>query len=86
MVNKEEQKFRKHCDDTLYSIYSKINEEEKTFLLYLVSQFNLICERNEKLKEAIDNAIKEIDEQEEYYYPRDVNYGIAIDMLREVSK
>lgn len=53
-MTKEEQEFKKECDEKLYSIYSKIDEEEKIFLSYLVNQFNNICERNFK---AIDKLI-----------------------------
>lgn len=57
-MNKEEQEFKKEVDETLQSIYSKINEEEKIFLSYVVNQFNNICERNNKAieyGELIDN-------------------------------
>jgi hypothetical protein len=53
-MNKEEIEFKKQCDETLYSIYSKINEEEKIFLSYVINQFNNICEANNKAIEFID--------------------------------
>ena len=53
-MSEEEKEFKKQCDETLYSIYSKINEEEKTFFSYVVNQFNRICERNNKATEYIE--------------------------------
>lgn len=53
-MTKEEQEFKKECDEKLYSIYSKIDEEEKIFLSYLVNKFNNICERNNKAIEYIE--------------------------------
>ena len=54
-MTKEEQIFKKECDEKLYSIYSKIDEEEKIFLSYLVNQFNNICERNNKAIEVAES-------------------------------
>ena len=56
-MTKEEQEFKKECDEKLYSIYSKIDEEEKIFLSYLVNQFNSICERNNIAIEKINKGI-----------------------------
>ena len=65
-MSEEEIEFKKHCDETLKSIYSKINEEEKTFLSYLVSRFNNMCERNFKALELIYEEL--YDKEEEYHY------------------
>lgn len=53
-MTKEEIEFKKECDETLQSIYSKINEEEKIFLSYVINQFNNVCERNNKAIEYIE--------------------------------
>lgn len=57
-MNKEEKNFKKQCDETLRSIYLKINEEEKIFLSYVVSKFNKICERNFKAIEYIEDKME----------------------------
>lgn len=49
-MNYEE--FKKYVDETLENIYSKINEEEKTFISDLVTKFNQQCEENEELKRS----------------------------------
>ena len=49
-MNYEE--FKKYVDETLENIYSKINEEEKTFISDLVTKFNQKCEENEELKRS----------------------------------
>lgn len=59
-MSEEEKEFKKQVDETLRSIYSKIDEEEKIFLSYLVGKFNSICERNFKAIEYIE----ELDELE----------------------
>lgn len=51
-MSKEE--FKKQVDETLRSIYSKIDEEEKIFLSYVVNRFNEICERNNNAIEYIN--------------------------------
>ena len=55
-MSKEEQEFKKEVDETLYSIYSKIDEDEKIFLSYLVNQFNRICESNNKAIDLIEKS------------------------------
>lgn len=56
-MSEEQIEFKKQCDETLYSIYSKINEEEKIFLSYVINQFNNICESNNKAIEYIEKHI-----------------------------
>lgn len=46
------EEFKKYVDETLENIYSKINEEEKTFISDLVTKFNQQCEENEELKRS----------------------------------
>ena len=58
-MNKEQQEFKKEVDNTLQNIYSKINEEEKIFLSYLVNQFNRICERNNKAIDWVDEYMEQ---------------------------
>lgn len=58
-MNKEQQEFKKEVDNKLHSIYSKINEEEKIFLSYLVNQFNRICERNNKAIDWVDEYMNQ---------------------------
>lgn len=60
-MSEEEIEFKKHCDETLKSIYSKINEEEKTFLSYLVNRFNNMCERNFAAIEYISKKMIDVD-------------------------
>ena len=83
-----------------YSRIEKINNKFRTDRISADEEYQLVCQRNylsikyianleqqvKRLKEAIDNAIKCIEEQEEDFYPRDVNYRIAIDILKEVSE
>ena len=57
--------WKKECDEKLYSIYSKIDEEEKIFLSYLVNQFNNICERNNKAIEIVYTIEHNLDKYEE---------------------
>lgn len=57
----EQQQFKKEVEETLQSIYSKINGEEKDFLNYLVYKFNLICERNFKAIELLEQSQFEYD-------------------------
>lgn len=47
-MTNEEKEFREYCNNELQIIYSKINQEEKEFLSYLVIKFNEVCERNDK--------------------------------------
>ena len=46
------EEFKKYVDETLESIYLKLNEEEKTFISDLVTKFNQKCEENEGLKRS----------------------------------
>lgn len=69
-MTKEEIEFKKECDETLQSIYSKINEEEKIFLSYVINQFNNVCERNNKAIEYIENHSLY---EEEYDYDYEEN-------------
>lgn len=66
-MNEEEQEFKKECDEKLYSIYSKIDEEEKIFLSYLVNKFNNICERNNKAIDWVDEYMDEWDFHDEVW-------------------
>lgn len=54
-MDKKQKDFIKQVDDTLQSIYSKINGDEKDFLSYLVYKFNIICERNYKAIEVLES-------------------------------
>lgn len=51
-----QEEFIKSCNKNLNSIYTKIDEEEKQFLSYLVYNFNQMCERNSKALEYIETA------------------------------
>lgn len=46
------EEFKKYVDETLENIYSKLNEEEKTFISDLVTKFNQQCKENEELKRS----------------------------------
>lgn len=64
-MSEEEKEFKKEVDETLTSIYSKINEDEKIFLSYLVNRFNIMCERNYKAIEYCNEQIQECKEQQD---------------------
>ena len=74
-MSEEERKFKKEVDETLRSIYSKINEEEKIFLCYVVNRFNEICERN-------FNAIEYIGSREMYNDDFDTETNKLLDLLK----
>ena len=59
------EEFKKYVDETLKSVYSKLNEEEKTFISDLVTKFNQKCEEIQSLKDMMKQAI-EILEKEPY--------------------
>lgn len=67
-MTKEEIEFRKECDETLQSIYSKINEEEKIFLSYVINQFNNVCERNNKTIEYMKPRFMNCIDNEKRYF------------------
>ena len=48
----------KYVDETLENIYSKLNEEEKTFISDLVTKFNQKCEENEDFKKDKESLNK----------------------------
>lgn len=70
-MTKQEKEFRKYCDKELQSIYSKINQEEKEFLSYLVMQFNKICERNDKAIEYIKPRFMNVVDNDKRYFADD---------------
>lgn len=47
------EEFKKYVDETLENIYSKINEEEKTFISDLVTKFNQQCKENADLRKRL---------------------------------
>lgn len=52
------EEFKKYVDETLKSVYSKLNEEEKTFISDLVTKFNQKCEENEDFKKDKESLNK----------------------------
>ncbi|HAV90180.1 MAG TPA: hypothetical protein DCW44_02765 [Eubacterium sp.] len=57
MSNEELVEYKKYVDETMHSIFSKINDDEKELLNILIQQFNMLCEKQNK---AIDYIKKEI--------------------------
>ena len=86
-MTKEEKEFKNECDEKLYSIYSKIDEEEKIFLSYLVNQFNRICERNNKAIEIAYTIEHNFDKYEEIGTEEHLEYAqMKVKELLEILK
>lgn len=55
-----EEEFKIYVKETLDSIYSKIDNNEKEFISNLVQEFNNSCEINKDLEERIEKAVEYI--------------------------
>lgn len=54
MNNNEFEEFKEYVNHALESIYSKIDEEDKLFLSFVVNKFNILSKR---VSDAIDYGI-----------------------------
>ena len=52
------EEYKKHVDETLENVYSKLNEEEKTFISDLVTKFNQQCKENGDFKKDKESLNK----------------------------
>ncbi len=57
MSNEELVEYKKYVDETMHSIFSKINDDEKELLNILIQQFNIQCENINKAIEYMNDTV-----------------------------
>ena len=78
-----EEEFKIYVKETLDSIYSKIDNNEKEFISNLVQEFNNSCEINKDLKERIEKAVKFIKEKYVEDYSNNYDYILLENLCLE---